>query len=381
MPSRRAVTLSVAGRKKNSPFGQLEPYVSSYVSTEESISSAAYFGPYNLGGGWIMNRHAVSGSPGFFKDDGFIGTYVPNASVNGETAYTLKPSSLGTLWTQSTTAIARVEPTKSNVDASVALGELLNDGIPDLPGPSMRERTRLARQAGKDYLNVEFGWLPLLSDLEKFVKAVGKSHSLAKQYRNGANRKQRRRFDFPSTRVYHSKACTDIVCNPSKNTFAKGYLNVEFIQDTWFVGNFVYHLPMGDDTYSRITRFKSYANKLYGVRMTPEVLWNLAPWSWALDWFGTIGDVVHNSSALANDGLVMQGAWIMQHTSTRRNLSATFPLNGSKSTSTESAIQILDETKTRNPGTPYGFGKSFSSLSATQTAVLAAVGLSHQRGF
>jgi hypothetical protein len=108
-----------------------------------------------------------------------------------------------------TTAIARCEPTNPIFDAATFIGELRDGGIPKAPGlqaiASLRERTAVAKAAGSEYLNVEFGWKPLVSDLRNLSRAVHESHQIMSSYRKGSGKKIRRAFSFPpenSTRQY-----------------------------------------------------------------------------------------------------------------------------------------------------------------------------------
>jgi len=72
---------------------------------------------------------------------------------------TIAPTLLtdNSLDTYGAVAIARVEPTNPAADLSQALGELYRDGIPSLPG-------RQDGNVGSEYLNLQFGWSPTISD-------------------------------------------------------------------------------------------------------------------------------------------------------------------------------------------------------------------------
>jgi hypothetical protein len=143
------------------------------------------------------------------------------------------------------------------------------------------------------------------------------------------------------------------------------------VRKKWFETDYIYYLPTGGSIGAKFQRYGSYARKVLGIRLTPEVLWNLSPWSWAADWFGNVGEVLHNVSAIGTDGLVMRNAYIMCHT---RTVSEWWtPDSGFSSSMRRTRIQ---ESKIRIPGSPYGFGVTYSSLSSKQVAILAALGLS-----
>jgi len=116
------------------------------------------------------------------------------------------------------------------------------------------------------------------------------------------------------------------------------------------------------------------AKKLLGISLTPETLWNLAPWSWTVDWFSNAGDVISNVSDWATDGLVMRYGYLMEHSIVKD----TYLMNGTGSKSVPSCppLQLVTETKLRKRANPFGFGLTWNGLSAVQLAILGALGIS-----
>ncbi len=269
------------------------------------------------------------------------------------------------------TAIARTDPTDPAASVSVALGEVLHDGLPSIPFSDWKERTRIAKKAGKNYLNVEFGWLPLVSDIKKLRSAATNSHQILSNYRRDAGTSLHRIYSFPDkiqTDVYKGT----FTPRPSISSigFLPGTLTHTSVQRKWFEGRFIYYIQAGQNVIARSQRYASYAAKLYGAELTPETVWNLAPWSWAVDWFSNTGDVIHNISSLGINGTVLQYGYMMCHTESVTESRAFLP-GGAMISSSRTY-----ETKRRVEANPYGFGVSIGSLSATQLAVMAALGLS-----
>jgi len=126
--------------------------------------------------------------------------------------------------------------------------------------------------------------------------------------------------------------------------------------------------------------YKHYleAGKLLGITLTPDTLWNLAPWSWAVDWFSNAGDVVSNISDWAVYGLVLRYGYIMEHTIVRDTYTRT-PTGLNVSGGATSSITLVTETKIRRRADPFGFGLSGVALNATQQAILTALGISRRR--
>lgn len=281
-----------------------------------------------------------------------------------------------------TTAIARVIPTNPLAGLTVALAELRREGIPHLIGAeALRERCLRARNAGSEYLNYEFGWRPLVKDVLSLADAIINSDELMRRYERESGKRLHRAYTFPwQTSTTHSQT-GGLRAIPTIKT---GYSTATGIQHRvqtvrtrrWFEGTFTYHLaPQGT-----LARKEQLAAKRLGLRITPEVLWNLTPWSWAADWVSNMGDVIHNVSAFANDGLVMPWAYMMQETS----ITNEYTFSGSRLTRTGeevSARQKLTVTrKQRRKATPFGFGLNLTGFSGRQWAILSALGLARGRG-
>jgi hypothetical protein len=354
-----------------------------WSEVEESRPSINHF-PLNTstddGGPWFLSR--VIERPSFGSFDGVSGklTFDGQLLVAKRPAdnYSYGQPTIATdaeLDVSGTAAMARVAPVNPAFNASVALGELMSDGVPAIAGHNlarMREATALARSAGKDYLNVSFGWLPLLSDVRALAKAVKASGEILHQYRRDSGMKIRRSYEFPTVDVSNTRAMT-MSTVPAYAT-GPGFMSERTSTKKWFRGAFKYHIPTSDTQLGKFQQWISMSDHLLGWKVTPETLWNIAPWSWATDWFANTGDVITNITNLGKDGLVMQYGYSMKHSFTEVRMDATYTARYDQKTS--SSRYILTEYKQRRPATPYGFGVDEAKLSARQIAIIAALGLS-----
>lgn len=302
----------------------------------------------------------------------------------------VQPSSNSELDMLGATAVARCSPTNSVADLSVALGEMFFGGIPRLIGHASwdvlgrlnwKNRASTAKAAGEEYLNYEFGWKPLVSDINKFAEAAAFMDVLIAQYERDSGKLVRRRYQFPS------EVATPVttLLHPSRQAFptvgaihwdeAGGPLvrTFELVRNRSFSGAFTYHLPSGYDSRNAVARDALLAKKIFGLGLTPDTLWNLAPWSWAVDWFSNAGDVINNISDMATDGLVMHHGYVMEHTiaTNTYSLSAT----GTSSIKVVPDLVYTLEIKVRRRAHPFGFGFKQTDLSTRQQAILVALGL------
>lgn len=279
-----------------------------------------------------------------------------------------------------TTAISRIIPTNPLVSAAAFLGEM-REGLPKLGIETWSARTSRARSAGGDYLNAEFGWKPLISDVQKFAYIVKNSDRIIAKYEADSGKLLRRQYEWPpegSTEVTHmGTGHRPVPWGNSSGLFRPDHVGLLSRSRTtrvrrWLEATFTYYLPPRGSTARDI----AIANKLYGVRVTPDVLWQLTPWSWAADWMTNAGDIASNVSSFMSDGLVMPYAYIMEERvhSEEWNLSQI----GYKSYPGMHHLRQTFTTtvKKRRQGTPFGFGFDFDGLTTRQGAIIAALGLS-----
>lgn len=288
-----------------------------------------------------------------------------------------------------TTAIARTIPTNPTSGVLQFAGELYRDGIPSILGSGLiKSRLRDYRELGSEYLNVEFGWKPFINDLKNMARAVKESDKILRQFHHNSGQLVHRGYSFPSYSETTVTSTPGSVPWPG-SSYGKvffggsnpwGLLTVETTKsvDTWFEGCYRYYIPQGDSLIERSQRWTSEANKLLGLRLTPEVLWDLTPWTWLGDWVSNFGDVIHNISALGQDNLVMKYGYVMQHTKYERRAFLKLANPRLDGVGTYD-LTYTNERKIRLSASPYGFGLTWNGFSPRQWAILGAIGISNGR--
>lgn len=318
------------------------------------------------------------------------GRMSPYTSFASESATKLKADSeIANAFSYGATGWKRARPGNPTAGLSNFMLELRS--LPTLP-LRLFNRLRSFRALGSEYLNVVFGWLPFVKDVQDMYETYRKiDRQLAWIVRNNGKGVHRRRM------IKDEKNTTSVVTN-STNSFAgwlgvmpplpfSGHMGTQTTtsrmvsEKVWFVGKFRYYIPdIGSSQWT-----KRATRALYGANITPEVLWNALPWSWLIDWFGNIGDVMSNMSSNAVENLTADYAFVMRETQDIETITSTtswrtmgpdrnYDIKGG--TATASRVNLGIVTKSRSRGSPFGFGAHFDSLSNYQLGIAAALGIS-----
>jgi len=275
------------------------------------------------------------------------------------------------------TAVNIVKPTNSVADLAVSLGELRTEGLPKLPGiHSWQSRARAAKKAGSEYLGVQFGWLPFVGEIKNVSHGVTESERILSQYIRDSGKLVRRRIEFPVTESFESEVLAHNVPDYGQITshllaqMPSGDVirDIKTTTKEVFSGGFTYHLPGDMPGFDGIRDQSLYAKKILGLDLSPDTVWNLTPWSWAIDWFSNTGSVVSNLSDYALDGLVMRYGYVQRHVVVSHSYRHT-------SLPSVPPIIFVTETKMRQRANPFGFGLQWNGLSPRQLAIAAALGI------
>jgi hypothetical protein len=285
-------------------------------------------------------------------------------------------------------AIASTEPVQPGAQLGDFLTQSVLTKLPKFVGDigNILTKTELAREAGAQYLNLEFGWAPMVSDLKALLNTVLNSYKLIKQYESGSGKTTRRSWRFPTTSDYSESAISPGagVANLYATSFPGlwkgnnpyGNYQTTSIRSTrmWFRGAYVYFLDFGPELRSRFEKYASLSQQLLGLKLTPQVLWDLAPWSWLADWKFDLTSILSINQDLSTDNLVIKYGYLMRETRASNNyiVSGVEPINGPKGPYTASLTVVQKE---RVKATPYGFGVNPEGFTLQQLAILAALGL------
>jgi len=277
-------------------------------------------------------------------------------------------------------------PGKPRASAGQFVGELAE--IPTIPLRSLFSKAFRLKNLGSEYLNIEFGWRPFLSDLRKMVELVQDLQKRLDQLRrdNGVNvrRKGIVNMDLSSDFIPGAPHENTMFPNLTSEFYLHGFTASPVVYRTVsvrssFSARFRYWIPKieAPDWEARATRL------LFDSTLTPSLVWELTPWSWLFDWILNIGPVLSNLSENAAENLVADYAYLtsrLQYTETlgmKQILTSQLPQPTDYELSCSSSRVRYGLWRTS--ADPYGFGVKFSSLSDRKALILAALGISRFR--
>ena len=358
--------------------GSWKTYDTHYMVSQGN--NVRLLGTGDQGGDWLLNKVTDSATSNYHQHVHIFGYDLFGQSlISGIYPGTYNPY-LGpisepdttALLGKGTTAIARSLPTNPYEKLADAIAQQIGVALPGIVGHELwRDKALTAKNAGSEYLNVEFGWLPMIGDIRKTAHAIKHQATILRNFQRGSGKKTRRGYHFPPEITTSYEDVTLEMRSWNGGRQSPGKLFQKQHTDTWFNGCFTYYVPEGDSRWEKLARHEAYANKLLGLRITPEILWDATPWTWMADWFGNVGDVLHNLGAFTHDGLVMQYGYIME----TKRLHAEFSVDD-VTNEIFARRTIHSVWKKRLRATPYGFSVNLNSLSASQIAILVALGLS-----
>jgi hypothetical protein len=309
------------------------------------------------------------------------------------------------------------QPLASEADLLVSLAELIREGLPSgllrgllTSGPSRAERIK--GFAG-DYLNFMFGVTPIIRDFDSVHKALSKIDKTINQWIRDNDRQIRRRrrtkrvTDITPHEYYSRRdqggtvrgtyryvdtsagieGRTTYTSGTYATTVSNGQGMTKVDTDVSFSSAFSYRLDkllttfgeVGPDDIVESNLALRLELTLHSLGLSPNdfslyTIWNLVPFSWLVDWFVNLGDVLSNQRAFQTAGLQLTWGYITAHQveKTAWYLRQSFPNEPGKPFIDMGQLYIRKYVR-RIRATPFGFGYTFEELSPPKVGVLAAL--------
>jgi hypothetical protein len=296
---------------------------------------------------------------------------------------------------------ASTAPDRNDASLAVTVVELLRGDIPTILKnfqEMMAGYRSIRNYLGSDFLNITFGWTPLIQEYANLIK-VGMGLDRALYYESF---RRKRQWTGPVISGHYSY---DISLGAFRSVYSNGGLAkpggvigpstsraASFSQDVEWVESEDYHFT---SKYTGLAKASLRANqfsdqaadvlKRLGLVDNPRLIWDLTPYSWLVDWFSTMGDSLTNAAVYAP----IKGKYSIDYayvtTQHVQHIKGTLL----RRLDTDSYMRRFDvvrptsvatsTTRWRDRATPFGFGTQLGDLNATQYAILVALGLARSR--
>jgi hypothetical protein len=243
------------------------------------------------------------------------------------------------------------------------------------------------KEVANQFLNVQFGWIPFISDVKSLYKTYNNIDKLVgQQLRDNGHWIKRKGTMFNSKVTSDIETVADfagLVYPPLNAGFYRSeypYVTSNRYSTTerkvWFEGSFRYWIPSMAVDHQYSDPYHRILNKVrqYGIRVSPTVIWELTPWSWLVDWFSNEGSIINNFTQATLDQLVNRYAYVMCYSKVH-NINDSY-IHLKKGTVHCFWVQEI-ESKRRAVANPFGFSLSDTGLSVRQSMILTALGITH----
>lgn len=360
-------------------------------------------------------RVVLRGSGGAFFQGTLYGSDTGGADLNWPSTYASSLDWSGTGFsaddiTYGTRAMQKVAPDRSPSHLLQALAELKQD-MPRVPGHALKkavqpispqaydkQRTGLfpaVRPLADETLNYFFGVQPTLQDLYQVLNSVIRAGKLIDQWRRDAGRAVRRSLDYdPITTVLDDRSglsrtyrvfngpfntnnptsWTQSICWDQNQQVLVS--RKQTVTDKYrFVGAFTYYIDPILDRLGSAGVFVNNAQHLLGLSADANTIWQLTPWTWLIDWFVNLGDCISLMNRIQDKSLVLRYGYLMRESELKTSLTVDRFTAKDGTPYRDIRADYVIRRKTRIRSTPYGFGLSTGSFSATQWAILASLGM------
>lgn len=365
-----------------------------------------------LGVGHYKRNASLNGTYTQYYDGGFVHTswpsdpvtYVQYARVGWDSP--LNPLLVPAVTSDCSQVFTKLRPKIDKGSLGVAIAEAkdlprmlsttshaLHDAWRSLGGQANGLRMH-PKTAADNFINHQFGWVPFLSDLSKFIditQNAGK-YIAAIERDNGTYRRRRRTmrtFEGDKTLVTnyspgvtpwgvtYEQMCTRRTVN---GNLCYGYHTITEHKSEleWAEGSFTFYHPSFDKTHdvqyhSMLSAMRRHL-AIHGARLNPSVVYKATPWSWLIDWFSNVGDVIDNATAMGMDRVVARYLYLMNHYVRKITFNGTlFFTQGDVRVNSTRYVEVKQRENANNPFDVCLGGKD---LTSRQLAILGALGIS-----
>jgi len=285
--------------------------------------------------------------------------------------------------TMGSLAYNRMKPTRPSMAGFAALYE----GIKDTPALLRQRFLKQGLHAIPNYwLALQFGWKPLLSDIRNCILVQLDAQKRLNQLIRDNGKVVRRKFVIYDTTRDEDNRTTHVIQNVAPGLVTQYYTGDNVNQTSfwgydraWASAAFRYYLPDGPQDINWTIAMKA---RIFGLYPSPSAVWQVLPWSWLIDWFANVGNMLENMEAGVANELYNQYFYVMRQVGEVYTKQTTTHFQRENGDPVVVAGSSRSEWahKARYAGNPFGWSTSSAPLNAYQASILGALGLSRVGG-
>jgi hypothetical protein len=383
-------------RTSTTDSGHLFATFKAYRSPMRAIAT---FGQPGASTSYSGDLWGAAGFPGFINPSPHSFSFAGSGAATG----------LGVVETQrqarANAFFASTAPDRNDATLAVTVIELLRGDIPSLLKnfqEMMAGMRSIKNLLGSDYLNITFGWTPLIQEYANVIR-VGMQLERAVYYESFRRKRQwdgptkktaltesyilsNTGFPYPSGANFPSPGWTPPAGGSGLGISTRGETKVVESEDYHFTSKYTGLAKAGRRAESFSDQAVDVMRQL-GVIDDPRLLWDLTPYSWLVDWFTSMGDSIANAavySPVKGRYSVDYAYMTTQYNRTQESLALLvpqIPANGDLKSLrfVKPQAEAYQTVRWRSRATPFGFGTQLGSLSTSQYAILVALGLARMR--
>jgi hypothetical protein len=236
------------------------------------------------------------------------------------------------------------------------------------------------------YIEKEFGWRPFVGDLQKLADlSVNYDAQLQKAMNRNGEWVTRRFFEDELTtstlvtstttsglnvQTFTAPSLAQFCTSATLSVYRETYMRV------WYEGSFRYYYRELDkippDKLSALVHMQRLF-RMYGLRISPSLIYRVTPWTWLADWFVNVGDNLQKMEDHMTGNVVARRMNLMRRCYDRFRYNLV--LHSTAGPITLNTYRSV-ETKRRVNAQSYFSFSATANLSDWQLSMLAALGLS-----
>jgi len=235
-----------------------------------------------MGGGVINNVLPVSGNDGFVKFENYTADAFTFAGRPVFPLITSYPGELSSA-AYAAAAVARTTPNRPSVDVVQNVLE-----IGDIPRTLKVYGETLIEKLAEHYLRYQFGIKPLVKDLARTINWTQDVNKRLEDYKRLASTGGLRKT-VTLDKLSAVQDCNNIILQSSGTNFTDSFQAVGHRT----IRGHVRYLPSVDfSKYSQAEMSTMATRAMFGLEANLSGLWEGLPWSWLIDWYTNIGDLL-----------------------------------------------------------------------------------------